>query len=76
MFYNCLINIKELRKENILATAVDTIDELVDVIGAGETEYDEEKTVESKEDIDPKVESFKIAAAVVLKELKLLPVVP
>jgi hypothetical protein len=78
IFYNCLINIKGLRRNDTLSAAIDTLDELVDVIGGGASASadGEEKYPSQREEgggSDPRVGAFKTAAALVLKELQALP---
>lgn len=68
IFYNCLINIKGLKSNDVTAAAIDTLDELVDVIGAGDESSDENVGIS-------RVQAFKSAADLVLNELNALSVV-
>ena len=72
IFYNCLINIKGLRRNEILSAAIDTLDELVDVIGGESQPSDFTMVTRDERNNDPRIGAFKIAAALVLKELNAL----
>lgn len=70
IFYNSLVNVKNLTRTETFLVAKDTIDELVEVI-AGQSDGSDSKTADVQK--NAVIQGFKTAASLVLKEITLLP---